>query len=355
MDLWKHAVVATCLMAVGCDADTNNDTTPPGAGIATLGGSTGADTDGGAATSPPTTGLTEGGSGDSSDGDGGGADDGPKFDLGDRSDVMIADACQAVDFLFVIDNSVSMGDQQAALKAAFPGFMDTIQNTLPTTDYHIMVVDTDADGRCSPGTCSHATCQEAMQYACGNQFVACDTTRGAGVIHPAGEEASNMLCTPFGGNRYIVEGEPDLDGTFSCMASVGLAGNASERPMDGMVEAVGAAINGPGGCNDGFLRQDAILVVTFLSDDPNVEDQNDAQQTYDALVAAKGGNADSIVMLGLTPGFEGCSNNAGQHWADMIGLFGDRGFQGSICEADYSGFFTDAVSIIEDTCLDFEG
>ncbi len=298
-----------------------------------------------------------GGTGQATGGSGGGSGQpttdadttsGLKFDLAAGADVQIDDGCQAVDFMFVIDNSISMQDQQNALKAAFPDFIDTITNTLPTTDYHIMVVDTDAEGRCSPSTCSHSTCQADGQYACGNQFVACDTTRGAGVVHPAGEGASNMPCALQGGNRYIVEGQPNLAATFECIASVGLAGNPSERPLDGMVEAVSPALLAGGGCNDGFLRDDAILVVTFLSDDPNVEDQNTAQTAYDAIVAAKGGNADAIVMLGLIPDGQG-------HWVDFISMFGARGIQGPIASNDYNQFFLDAVSIIEDTCLDFEG
>ncbi len=301
--------------------------------------STGADPD----PSGADTTMGPGGSGDDTDGGGG-----PKFDVPNGGDVQIDDGCAAVDFLFVIDNSISMQDQQNALKAAFPEFIATIQTTLPTTDYHIMVVDTDADGRCSPGTCSHNTCQEAGQYACGPGFTDCDTTRGAGVVHPAGQGASNMECTLDGGNRYIVEGQPDLEGTFECVASVGLAGHPSERPIDGLVEAVSDPLQGPGGCNEGFLRDDGILVVTFISDDPNVEDQNSAQEAYDAVVAAKGGNAEAIVVLGLIP-------NNQPHWEDFIIRFGDRGLQGSVNEDDYNQFFLDAVSTIQDTCLDFEG
>ncbi len=297
----------------------------------------------GTATATATAGTADGGS-ESTVTDGGEL----KFDIPPGADVQIDDGCGAVDFIFVIDNSISMQDQQNALKDAFPGFIDTIQNTLPTTDYHIMVVDTDAEGRCSPGTCGHSTCQAANQYACGNQFVACDTIRGAGVVHPAGQGATNAPCMLQGGNRYITEGQPDLEATFECIASVGLAGNASERPLDGMVEAVSPPLQGAGGCNAGFLRDDAILVVTFLSDDPNVEDQNTAQTAYDAVVAAKGGNADAIVMLGLIPGGQA-------HWVSFIGMFGARGIQGPIESNDYAQFFLDAVAIIEDTCLDFEG
>ena len=355
----RSALVGIVLALGGCSGDdgSRGGSASPGIGdggdgqvTGTAGGDTAGGPGGGTASG---TGGTGGTSADA--GADGSTGDGPKFDLPPTPDVPADDGCQAIDFMFVIDNSISMSDQQTALKAAFPLFMATISETLPTTDYQIMVVDTDAAGRCAPGVCTHATCQEANQYACGNQFVACDTIRGAGVVHPAGQEATNGMCSVFGNNRYIIEGEPDLSGTFSCMASVGLAGHQSERPMDGMVEAVSPALLGPGGCNTGFIRDDAILVVTFLSDDPNVEDQNTAQQTYDALVAAKNGNADAIVMLGLTPGFDGCTASAGAHWAELIGLFGESGFAGSICEPDYAPFFDEAVGIIADTCQGLEG
>ena len=330
-------------LAMGCGGvDDGREEGGPGIGSVGQGASTGGQeaTGGDQGDADGTQGGAEGSAGE--------ADDGPKFDLPEGGDVQLDDGCAAVDFLFVIDNSISMQDQQNALKAAFPEFINTIETTLPTTDYHIMVADTDAEGRCSPGTCSHATCQEAGQYACQAIFDACDTTRGAGVVHPAGQGATNAPCALFGGNRYIVEGQPNLEDTFECMASVGLAGHPSERPIDGMVEAVSAPLNGAGGCNEGFLRDDAILVVTFISDDPNVEDVNTAQQAYDAVVAAKGGNADAIVVLGLI-------RDTQTHWVDFISMFGMRGIQGDVNGEDYNQFFLDAVSIIEDTCLDFEG
>ncbi len=261
------------------------------------------------------------------------------------------EGCKKVDFLFVIDNSVSMQGEQAALKAAFPAFIETIQQTLPTSDYHIMVADTDAEGRCSPDTCNHSTCKAAKSYACKDIFVECDTIRGAGVNHPAGEAASNMPCDFFGGNRYLLSEDPKLVDNFSCAASVGLAGHPSERPMDGIVEALSPANNDIGGCNEGFLRDDAILVVTFLSDDPKVEDVNTSFETYNAVVAAKGDDEDRIVMLGLIPQPDMGCGNGGAHWSEMISLFGERGIEGAICSEDYNAFFQDAVSTILDTCI----
>jgi hypothetical protein len=37
----------------------------------------------------------------------------------------------------------------------------------------------------------------------------------------------------------------------------------------------------------------------------------------------------------------------------FVSLFGDRGVVGSICEADFTPFFVDAVSTIDATCDEF--
>ena len=302
--------------------------------------------------------ATGGGASSSSSGLGGGLNQGG----GTTSD----SGCSKVDFLFVIDNSVSMSDQQAALIASFPSFMGTIQSTLAAkSDYHIMVADTDDWTRCTPDNCQTGAMMAdtlciaaAGGYACNTAFETCDNVIGAGVVHPAGDGATNAPCDIFGGNRYIVEGEPDLTGTFACMAQVGLAGHPSERPMDSLVAAMSPDLNGPAGCNAGFLREDAILVVTFISDDPNYEDADGPQQWYDAVVAAKGGNADAVVVLGLTPSFDGCQDGKGPpkgaHWSEFIALWGSRGLEASVCNLDYAPFFEQAVAIIDETCDEFQ-
>ena len=51
--------------------------------------------------------------------------------------------CDRIDFLFVIDNSISMVFAQNELLDSFPDFMEVVRNNVAATDYHIMVVDTD--------------------------------------------------------------------------------------------------------------------------------------------------------------------------------------------------------------------
>ncbi len=311
------------------------------------------------------------GSGDSSNtsvgggSEGGANEGGVLLGNGGNTGGDVGSGCEKVDFLFIIDNSVSMADQQAALIASFPTFMATIQTTLSaTSDYQIMVADTDDETRCTPSNCqsgamsANSLCiAPANGYACTpGLFDTCDNTIGAGVVHPAGDGASNMPCTIFGGNRYIGEGEPNRTSTFSCMAQVGLAGHPAERPMDSLVAAMSDTMNGPNGCNTDFLRDDAILVITFISDDPNYEDADGPQQWYDAVVAVK--DPESVVVLGLTPNFNGCQDGKGppkgQHWSDFIAMWGARGLEASVCELDYGPFFDQAISIIDQTCDEFD-
>ncbi len=370
---------ALALLVVACGDDGNRTTSTTS--VATMGGSisataaettattgetptTGATTSGGGATAAETMATTD---------DSGPATttngikfDTPPPDIADTATTAPPEqGCKKVDFLFVIDNSASMEDNQAALIASFPGFIDTIKTTLSASnDYQIMVVDTDDDGRCKKPCTADAAASSfcaVVPNACNAKLDDCDVTRGAGVVHPVGEFSSNVVCPITGGNRYMLPTEPDLAGTFACVAKVGVAGNPSERPMNGMTEALTPAINAPGGCNAGFVRDDALLVILFISDDPNLEDEGTPQLWYDAVLAAKKGNKDAVVVAGLIPPKDmDCNGKVvgdnfinGEHWAEFIAMWGDHGLSGLVCDADYSPFFTEAVGIIDNACDNF--
>jgi hypothetical protein len=304
--------------------------------------------------------LDEGGSGGSFGG-------GPLFDIGDGGGgeaTPTDEGCERVDFLFVIDNSASMEDQQAALVAAFPGFIAAIQATLSAEDdYQILVTDSDEWGRCdtaNPWAGVDPDSDLCNGYINQTVFEECDRTLGAGVLQPAGDFATNAPCVLAGGNRWMTPAEPDLSAAFSCVAQVGVAGNPAERPMDAMVAALQPDINGQNGCNDGFLRDDALLVVTFMSDDSNYEDGGTPDSWYDAVVDAKLGDPSSIVVLGLTPAWNDCNGEVGTtngvHWAEFVEKWGDRGVHGNICGTadDIVAFFQDAVAVIDQACDEYE-
>src|SRR6185503_16748628 len=67
-------------------------------------------------------------------------------------------ACDAVDILFVIDNSPSMKPYQEGLAAAFPGFVEAMFEVLPKpTDLHVGITTSSFwAGECGEG---HVNCQ----------------------------------------------------------------------------------------------------------------------------------------------------------------------------------------------------
>ncbi|MCY0991205.1 hypothetical protein OV203_28930 [Nannocystis sp. ILAH1] len=296
---------------------------------------------------------------------GSGGMDGPKFDVGEdtgpidpTNDTSEQKGCQKIDFLFVVDNSGSMAEEQEALAVSFDGFISSIQNTVMAEDYHIMVTDTDA-GNAFLQECL-VLCTffpECEGYPCNNlpQPEGCDATLGVGLT----KDPSDSDCGVVGGNRYMINGQPNLASTFECLAKVGTNGDGSERPMEAMVAATGQLTNG-GACNDGFLRKDALLVVTFITDEEDDEESNGNPVGWNAsLVAAKYGLEKNIVVLGLIGDPDQpnpvCTGQA--EASPRLREFAESftyGSWGSICSPDYAPFFDAAVSVIDTACQTFE-
>ncbi len=269
----------------------------------------------------------------------------PKFDLGVQPDVEqdVEDGCTKVDFLFVVDNSGSMEDDQANLIANFPNFITGIQSTLDNVDeYHVGVVTTDA--------------YEGNLPAC--------QVLGGLVSRTAGDASSNQLCGPYADGRNYMTEVDDLSSSFACAAQVGVDGDGVERPMNAMEAAVRGDHAAPGECNEGFLRDDALLVVVIISDewdgpnDPELDGSSgDATSWYNTVVEAKQGLAENIVVVTLShinggtcpPGDEFFNPADIQTFTEM---FGENGFHGCIT-GDFGQIFMDATSVIDEACDNF--
>jgi hypothetical protein len=156
----------------------------------------------------------------------------------------------------------------------------------------------------------------------------------------------------------MTDAQPDLVGTFSCAALVGAGGDGNERVMESMLEALSSQ-TASGGCHEGFLRDDAILVITFISDEDDLGSADDPADWVDAVLAAKGGREDAVVVLGLLgdsalPGAT-CTDDQADD-APRLRAFADafeRGSWGSVCTPSYNAFFDAAVSVIDLTCDEF--
>ncbi len=269
------------------------------------------------------------------------------FDLGIIPDAGVIDefGCQGVDFLFVVDNSGSMTNQQAQLLASFPGFITAIEASLENVEsYHVGVVTSDNYAGNEPG---------------------CNTL-GDLVTQTAGFGSSNAVCGPFASGLRFATDEDDLQSVFPCMAQVGTTGSPIEQPVSATVAALDPAKAAPGACNEGFLRDDALLIVTLITDEDDVlASLGDPADWYDDVVATKFGNPNSVVMIGLLsdsdiPGgtcgpFEP-TDNSGASAAPRLREFVESfpfGFWGSVCAPDFSPIFNDAISAIDTACEDF--
>lgn len=293
------------------------------------------------------------------------AEAGDKLDVLDDSDMPTDEegGCEKIDFLFVIDSSGSMADNQANLIASFPGLVAAMMDNVPAEDWHVMVVD--SDGQWGGTDCANAcmslnVCPDEPSFPCNTPPPQlCDISLGAGQVAPMGEAASNQDCALAGDARYIQASEPDLLDAFSCIAKVGVDGSDSERPIDALLRAVGPEHGEPGGCNEGFVRDDAILVITIITDEPDDHSLGDPAGWADAVIAAKGGVPESVVVLGLLPDGDldmplcGAESVLAPRITEFLQLF-ESSSRASICEPDYSPFFLDAVSVISVACDEFE-
>ncbi len=272
-----------------------------------------------------------------------------------------------IDILFVISRDGTLKVIQEQLIAALPDFIETIASKFEDFDYHIMVVDADdiwGLSHCT-GSCPDVSackkgdpCCEANfpegELCCGvpdypcvqlDLVTECDWVLGAGMVFPAGASASNKRCKIDGGRRYLVKGQGNLIETFSCIAQVGFSG--ANRIGEALLRALSKGANGLLGCNAGFLRDDALLMVTLVTPGGDDSYWGDASIWYKAVVAAKNGDPKAIVMLviGQDPG--PCkSYDEPCKLAQMLpyNLGGDSDAD------DYGPIFEEATDLVEVAC-----
>lgn len=228
----------------------------------------------------------------------------------------------AVDVLFVIDNTGSMQNEQMQLQASFPAFYEALENTLGMIpDVHIGVVTPDL------GTGSY----NAMPF--------CNEVGGdGGILGKVGSVNLGETCLG-AGQRYLVDLEPeactiqrdnegqcidhdcdeaacqamaqgdevltlvtDQNGcprcqnfpgsasdTFSCLADVGIQGCGFEQQLESMYRALDTNLTPE---NQGFLREDALLVVVMVTDEDDcsasepdvIFDPDPAQNSIDSTL-----------------------------------------------------------------------
>ena len=239
-------------------------------------------------------------------------DSAPVLDVGngetgfdDATDSAADAGCVGVDLLFVIDNSVSMGDYQNALALAFPGFADAIIETLPPgTNLHVGVTST------------------TMGYSSSGSTINCDATGDNDQPQdffyqtPDSDDnglngAQGRLYKPGNGPTFYAidtdapPAEVDkLKQWFADAAKIGESGSQIE-----MSAAAAGWVADPANAatNAGFIRDEGAVLAVFIVQDeadqtPHVIDgAPGGQAMLDKLIAAKSmcGGADCIIGGGF--------------------------------------------------------
>lgn len=290
----------------------------------------------------------------------------PKFDIGvePEPDEKPKRSCD-MDFLFVIDNSASMGDIQKSIAASVPDFVKTVTERIPDLEaYHVGVISTD-EGYFN-STADAKNCAKL----------------GGLTVHTLdlARRPENITCIPYANEKNFMSNADNLGEKFKCAAELGANGSGNERPMDALLASFSDDLTKKGSCNEDFFREDAILVVVIITDeedDPRLAEngnpggsKGDPADWYKALTAFKKKGPEYLVVLSLvgTPEPNACEKTfqpgtsddgkgvkaaeIGQRLIEFTGMFGKRGVVGDVCAENFDGFFQEAVNKIKLACDD---
>ncbi len=189
------------------------------------------------------------GNGDDDDDDGNGGGDGgggSQVDAATSVDPPVNGACTKMDIVFVVDDSGSMDLEQANLASNFPTFARLLNEYTVTTG-------------------------EPLDYRAAITTTAINFTVTQTINIPGGPPIS--LPTPYTGRDgkfvtacgmprpWLERSDPNMATTFACAANVGVMGSALEMPL----RAADLAVKP--GTNPGFVREDALLGIIYLTDE----------------------------------------------------------------------------------------
>jgi hypothetical protein len=175
------------------------------------------------------------------DGTGGDDDPGPGVD----ASVGMPQQCNKMDIVFVVDDSGSMSEEQSNLGANFPMFATVLSNfTTPDgehIDYRVAVTTTGRD----------------MDY----------TIQNGPITLPTHEDGDNGAFRDNCGmtKRYLEPTDASMSSMLSCRANVGTSGPSFEMPL--LMSKWALSERMQDGTNAGFLRDDALLGVVYVTDE----------------------------------------------------------------------------------------
>jgi hypothetical protein len=207
-----------------------------------------------------------------------------------------------VDILFVIDNSGSMGEEQANLGANFPAFINVLEAEDVEANYRIGVTTSDnGNPWCPAGTTTPeggnlvlSSCTTRLgDFLFGNdvdvQDLACNDICGLDaaaleILPSTTDVDANAEPRPWleniEGKKNIPDATPMAD-AFACFGPQGVNGCGFESQLESMYLALTRAQT-----NDeasyGFLRASAILAIVFVTDEADCSYNKNWSAIFDA-------------------------------------------------------------------------
>jgi hypothetical protein len=192
-----------------------------------------------------------------------------------------------VDLLFVVDSSLSMLAEQAALTAEFPVLMTTLASGNPgegepghnpdlpefnPVSMHVGVITVDMGVH-------EQSVADLLEMA----GVPCDLMGEDGVMRIAGDGCAPSLLDADGG-RFLVFDPTATDSNeftndFACLAAVGAGGCFIEQQLEAVLKAITPSDSpieffnntsgqgNPGGANAGFVRDGSLVAVILVTDE----------------------------------------------------------------------------------------
>ncbi len=192
-----------------------------------------------------------------------------------------------VDILFVIDNSGSMGEEQANLAANFGSFIEVLEDPMVEANYRIGVTTSDnGNPWCPVGTTTPeggklvlSSCKtrlndflfsdtvDVQDLACND---ICNLTDADLEITPTATDVDpNLVARPWleniEGKKNIPTATSTVD-AFKCFGPQGVNGCGFESQMESMYLSLARAAD-KNEANYGFLRDSAILAIVLVSDE----------------------------------------------------------------------------------------
>ncbi|MGB1017047.1 MAG: hypothetical protein ACPG4T_23120, partial [Nannocystaceae bacterium] len=288
---------------------------------------------------------------------------GPVPDFGEGS------GCDKIDVVYVLSYNIP-AEYRDSVREGIVYFNEQLVETFtPNIDLHVLVTDDmwDWSGDVCRQQCSdHGHCDISgnPEFSCeaAEEAHGCEKISGAGHTFPIGLGAANVPCVDNKFIRFLTSESPGLLEKLNCatrkwpFGGFGLTGGWPGHPL--MVSVTG---DGPNDCNKGFLRDDALLIVVYVTNtalDADDPDTAAPEAMTQALFEAKNGNSDAVGVIGLItdrsmvdpvcqpPGNPDFPRKPVIFLRDLM----PHRVMGSICATDTKPYFDEGIEMMLDLC-----